>query len=156
MKTPTHVDIDFIDEVRRETEAEEIVLENDAGMDAADNDIVDEDIDPADRLPKHARKNADGSVTLPLMHPRQLTTRKDGKIRERKFEDLVMHRLTGADQRAIAGVSDDLTNVVAFARSTRMSQAVMNVLYDKLDMADINAMGQVLSHFFGSGQKTGK
>ncbi|MEE9926456.1 MAG: hypothetical protein PBV01_24400 [Brucella anthropi] len=47
-------------------------------------------------------------------------------------------------------------NVVAFSRSTRISQAIMNVLYDRLDAADITAAAQVLSSFLASGRKTGK
>lgn len=127
-----------------------LTIDHDAG------EIVDEDTDPADRLPKNARKNADGSVTVTLQFPRKVISKKDGKVREREFSEIVMHRLNGADQRAIAGVSEDLMPVISFARATRLPQAVMNALFDKLDMADIAAMGQVINHFLGSGQKTGR
>jgi hypothetical protein len=159
MKTPAHVEIDLVEDedvVRVGSAAIAVDEDSSIGAVLADDDVVDEDLDPADRLPKKARKNADGSVTLALLYPRKVISKKDGKVREREFAEIVMHRLTGADQRVIAGVSDDLTAVIAFARSTRLPQAVMNVLFDKLDAADINAMGQVLNHFFGSGPKTGR
>ena len=157
MAQKTTVEID-LDEAFDARDREDVVVDEDAaaGAAAVDDDVVDEDIDPAEKLPRNARKNADGSVTVTLRFPQTVTSRKDGRIRERRFSDIVMHRLNGADQRAIAGVAEDMSPVVAFARSARLPQAVMNVLFDKLDAADINAMGEVLSHFFGSGRKTGR
>lgn len=119
-------------------------------------DVVDEDVDPLDKLPPRAVTNADGSVTLPLLYPRELQIRKLGKIRVEKFDSLTFHRLNGADQRAIAATSDDMMSVVAFARSTRISQAVMAALFDKMDGADIAAGGQVLNSFFATGRTTGR
>ncbi|APY14207.1 hypothetical protein BKD02_07920 [Brucella sp. 09RB8910] len=89
-------------------------------------------------------------------YPRTLEIKKGGKVREEKYSELTFHRLTGADQRAISATSEDSMNVVAFSRSTRISQAIMNVLYDRLDAADITASAQVLSSFLASGRKTGK
>ncbi|HEV2501604.1 MAG TPA: hypothetical protein VGV39_00925 [Mesorhizobium sp.] len=123
---------------------------------ATDADIVDEDIDPLDRLPPHAKKNGDGSVTLPLKFPQDLQIRKNGKVRTDRYEQLVFHRLNGADQRAIAAAKEDDMGVVAFARSTRISQAVMNALFDRMDGADIAAGGQVLNSFFATGRTTGR
>jgi hypothetical protein len=123
---------------------------------AVDGDIVDEDLDPADRLPKHARRNSNGSVTLPLHFPQEIVSRKDNKIRKQMFSELVLNRLNGADQRAIAATSEDTMTVVALSRSTRINLAVMNALFDKLDMADLQAAGQVLNHFLASGPKTGR
>lgn len=122
----------------------------------AEAGVVDEDVNPLDQLPPHAVANADGSVTLPLQHPRELQVKKDGKVRTDRFERLVFHRLTGADQRAIAGAAEDMMAVVAFARSTRLSQAVMNALFDRMDAADIAAGGQVLNSFFATGRRTGR
>lgn len=118
-------------------------------------DVVD-DIDASDRLPDNATANADGSVTLTLLYPQALTVKKGDKVREEKYEQLIFHRLNGADQRAIATANDSMLNVVAFSRSTRISQAIMNVLFDKMDAADITAGAQVFAHFLGSGRKTGK
>lgn len=119
-------------------------------------DVVDEDVDPLDRLPAHAVTNADGTVTLPLKFPVELQIRKDGKIRVDRYAELTFHRLTGADFRAVNAVSDDLQSVVAFGRSTRKNQAVMNALYDRMDGADIAAAGQVLNSFFATGRRTGR
>lgn len=148
------VEVDDADEV---VVVKTAIVEDD-GVVAGDQtiDVIDDGFDPADRLPPHAVKNDDGSVALPLLYPRSLTIKKDGKVREQLYDKLLMHRLTGADQRAIAATSDDTMPVVAIARSTRISQAVMNVLYDKLDAADIAAAGQVLNHFLASGRMTGR
>lgn len=152
-----HVSID-LDEDRPETADAPIDEDAPAAIATSAEDVVDEDadLDPADRLPKHAVRNGDGSVTLPLKFPRKLTTKKNGKVSEKSFEQLLFHRLTGADQRAIAAVSDEMQSVVAFARSTRLNQAVMNALWDKMDASDINAGGQVISNFFASGRMTGR
>ncbi|WP_026379362.1 hypothetical protein [Afifella pfennigii] len=149
------VDLDDDEETIAETPIDEdapVVLAK------TDDEVVDEDadLDPLDRLPAHARRNVDGSVTLPLLYPTELRTKKDGRIRERKFGELVFHRLTGADQRAIAAASEEMQSIVAFARSTRLNQAVMNALWDRLDGADIAAGGQVINNFFASGRRTGR
>lgn len=119
-------------------------------------DVVDEDVDPLDRLPPHAVTNADGTVTLPLKFPCDLQIRKDGKVRSDHYDKLTFHRLTGADFRAISAVSEEMQTVVAIGRSARMSQAVMNALFDKMDAADIAAAGQVLNSFFATGRRTGR
>lgn len=119
-------------------------------------EIVDEDIDPLAALPKSAKKNDDGSISLPLEYPVTILSRKDGKVRDRKFEELTFHRLNGANQRAIASATDDMMSVVAFAQSTRINQAIMNALFDKMDAADISNGGRVLNHFLSSGRKTGR
>lgn len=122
----------------------------------AEDGVVDEDVDPLDRLPAHAVTNADGSVTLALKFPQVLQIKKNGKVREDSYGELTFHRLNGGDQRAIAAASDEMTAVVAFARSTRISQAVMNALFDRMDAADINAAGQVLNSFLSTGRRTGR
>ena len=129
-----------------------------ASLEAAGDDVVDEDadLDPLDRLPRHATRNGDGSVTLPLKYPRTLKTKKNGTVREKRFDELVFHRLTGADQRAIAAASEEMQNVIAFARATRLNQAVMNALWDRMDAADLAAGGQVINNFFASGRTTGR
>ncbi len=135
------------------------VVDEDAAVQAGATlpaDVVDEDVNPLDKLPPRAVTNADGSVTLPLLYPRELQVRKLGKVRTDSFDTLTFHRLTGADQRAIAAASDEMMSVVAFSRSTRLSQAVMNALFDKMDGADIAAGGQVLNSFFATGRTTGR
>lgn len=155
MSRETRVNID-LDEDQAGTSTVAGDVQVTGGEVAATADVIDEDVNELDRLPAHAKTNADGSVTLPLLYPRELQIRKDGKIRVDTYAQLVFHRLTGADQRAIAAARDDMMSVVAFARSTRLSQAVMNALFDKMDAADIAAGGQVMNSFFATGPRTGK
>lgn len=119
-------------------------------------DIIDADGDPRDKLPDRARKNSNGSVTLPLLYPQTLTLRKDGKVKEELYAELTFHRLRGEDQMAIANTSSERSAIVAFARSTRTRELVMEALFKKMDLADISDGGQVLNHFLTSGQKTGR
>jgi hypothetical protein len=128
------------------------VINEDGGAEEA---VVDED-GALDRLPKEARRNDDGTVTLTLHYPQKISSKKEGKIRERLFETLTFHRLTGRDQRAIASATDDMQTVVALAQSAKLNQAVMNALYEKMDMADITNCGRVLNHFLTNGPATGR
>lgn len=121
---------------------------------ARDDDVIDEDVDPADRLPRDAAVQADGSVKLPVLNPVGLRTRKGGKERTRRFEELHMHRLSGKDMRMIQSAASEAMIPTALACSMRINQAVANGLYDRLDAADITRAGQVLNHFLASG-KTG-
>jgi len=123
-----------------------------------DSDIVDEDmdVDPKDRLPARAVLNADGSVTLPLKYPQTIKTKKNGKVRARNFDVLVLHRLNGVDRRVIGSASDDLMSATALARMARMNQAVANRLDQLMDISDTNAVGQVLANFTSTGLKVGK
>ena len=154
MGTKHTVDLDIIDD---DQSGSDIVVDENApvALTGAAADVI-EDIDPGDRLPDNAVQNADGSVTLKLQYPQKLRIRKGEKVREENYEQLTFHRLNGADQRAIAAASDSMLNVVAFSRSTRISQGIMNALFDLMDAADISAGAQVFSHFLGSGRKTGK
>lgn len=127
-----------------------------AAADADLDDVVNEDVDEQDKLPKTAKINDDGTVTLPLVYPKTINSRKDGKILQRQFDALTFHRLTGADQRAIGAASDQMSAVVAFSQSTKLNQAVMNALFDKMDMADITNASRVLTYFLTSGPKTGR
>ncbi|WP_160009764.1 hypothetical protein [Rhizobium sp. 18055] len=122
---------------------------------AIDSDVIDEDVNPLDTLPKDAIRNADGSVTLPLNVSVTLKTKKDGKIKERVFNELVFHRLVGADQRAIAAATEEHQVVTSFARTTRLNQAIMNALFDKMDLSDVTRGGRVLNYFLNNGPKTG-
>ena len=107
---------------------------------------VDEDDDKI--LPKGCERNADGSVTVRLLHPRSVTTRSGaGGVREERFDTLTFHRLTGADLNAVRATSPDTEQVVLFTRSSRVRSAVMQVLYPKLDAADIMRCGRVLNTF---------
>jgi len=117
------------------------------------DDIIDEDLDPLDRLPKEAVRNLDGTVTLPLSEPVTLKTRKNGNIRERVFKELTFHRLNGAGIRAINAAPNEHQTTVALAQSTKTSDAVMKALFDKMIDYDIGNSGRVINHFLASGPK---
>lgn len=157
MGTPKNLKID-IDEDEPNSEAlssTETVIDEDTGANLAD-DIIDEDAKADSKLPKRARPNANGSVTLPLFEKVTLTTRKEGKIRERIFTELVFHRFNGADLRAIQATSDAKASIVTFSRSTRISEMVMDKLFDKMDGVDIADGGRIIESFLTSGPKTGR
>lgn len=148
MGTPKNLKID-IDEDEPNSEAlssAETVIDEDTGANLAD-DIIDEDAKADSKLPKRARPNANGSVTLPLFEKVTLTTRKEGKVRERVFTELVFHRFNGADLRAIQATSDAKASIVTFSRSTRISEMVMDKLFDKMDGVDIADGGRIIETF---------
>lgn len=154
MKKDLHIDLD-------EDQGPGIVTSSGTSTDVIDEGgtkgaIIDEDGDVLDKLPEHAIRNDDGSVTLPLIEPVTITTKKDGKVRERTFESLTFYRLKGADIQAIAAASKESETIVTFARSTRTMQAVMNAVFDKMDAADIVDSGRVINHFLTSGRRTGR
>ncbi|MDD9910183.1 MAG: hypothetical protein OXR62_10875 [Ahrensia sp.] len=140
-------DDDFVDE------DEQVVTATAEG----DADIVDEDADvsPGDELPARAVRNSDGSVTLPLLYPITLKTKKNGKVKERHFKEFRLRRLNGADRRAIAEAGDNIS-VVALSRMATLHMAVAQRLDELMDLADTNAVGQVLANFSTTGLKTGK
>ncbi|MQT14386.1 hypothetical protein [Segnochrobactrum spirostomi] len=110
--------------------------------------VVDEDDGVAGGLPARAKKNDDGSVTLPLRYPVSLTIRSSGgKTRVERYEELRFHRLNGAALRAITSTEGDAKIVVAMARSTRLSDAVMSAVYDRMDGADIAGAAKIVFHF---------
>ncbi|MCZ7893317.1 hypothetical protein O9X99_16725 [Agrobacterium salinitolerans] len=157
MVTPKNLKIDIDeDEPNSETlSSAETVVDEDTGANLAD-DIIDEDVKADSKLPKRARPNANGSVTLPLFEKVTLTTRKEGKVRERVFTELVFHRFNGADLRAIQATSDAKASIVTFSRSTRISEMVMDKLFDKMDGVDIADGGRIIESFLTSGPKTGR
>ena len=111
----------------------------------------------ASALPPRAVLNEDGSITLTLAYPVVLKFRRArGDIREERLDHLVLHRLTGADMRAISAASRETVSTVAIARSARMSEHKMNAFFDRMDGADVVAAGEVVGHFLDSGQKTGR
>lgn len=143
-----------------EPKHELVELPEDGAGERADGAVVTirEDQD-ADALPPHAEEQEDGSVRLPLKHPRTLRWKPSGggAAREEHYEALVLRRLTGADMRAIAAAKAADVIVVALARSSGLTQGVMAALFDRLDGADARAAGDVVAYFLGSGQgRTGR
>lgn len=128
------------------------------GAKAPELPVISESGEEEDKLPPHAVLQQDGSVMLPLRHPVVLkykSTASD-EVREEKFAELVFHRLTGADMNAISNTGEARRASMAFARSARMAPAKMNLLYDRMDGADVRAGSEVLSFFLGNGGTTGR
>lgn len=133
---------------------------DDAALVAQDAEVVvvpDED-DDTPKLPKHAKVQEDGSVILPLLFPRTLKTTNvaGGVVKETDYDELHMHRLNGADMRAVQAAGDGKRGVVAIARSARMREGIMGVLFDKMDGADTLAASEVVGFFLHSGRPTGR
>lgn len=148
--TPTDIDLD-------EDQGNALPTAGSADTDLLiDGDIVNEDADSLDRLPDRAIQNSDRSVTLPLLYPVTIRSKKDGTIREKHYSSLTFHRLTGKDQRAIGATSQEKMPIVALACSTRLTQVLMDAIYDKMDGADIQDAGRVLNSFLTSGRTTGR
>lgn len=155
MGTTLKVDIDEDAPTDEVVSSVETVINEDASTDVAD-DIIDEDAKADSKLPKRARPNANGSVTLPLFQEVRLNTKKDGQVRERVFTELVFHRFNGADLRAIQSTSDAKATIVTFSRSTRIPEMVMDKLFDRMDGVDIADGGRIIETFLTSGPKTGR
>ena len=133
----------------------DLVLDDAAAPREPGDDVVRLDDPEYDKsLPARAAVQEDGSVKLALLFPVTLRTQKSsGEVVDSKnYSELVFTRLTGADMRAIANVDKggDRTGVM-FARSTRTMQRLADVLFDKLDGADVIAAMAVLNHFLPSG-----
>lgn len=109
-------------------------------------------------LPDHASLNDDGSVTLPLLFPVTLEFRKGstGDVLTEQYDEFTMHRLNGADLRAISAAGAGSMAEAAIGRSARISAARMKLLFDRMDGADVNAAGQVVGFFMSSGRRTGR
>ena len=97
-------------------------------------------------------------MRLPLLTPVTLRYRRSSssETREETLAELHLHRLTGADMRAISAASKEAQAAVAIARSARISEAKFAAIYDRMDGADIGFAARVLEHFLGSGPKTGR
>ena len=140
--------LDLGDESARPAAGPAVVLDGESGA-----TIVNEDADTGDQLPARVVHNDDGSITLPLLHPRTLTIRsaKNGD-RLVTYNELKFNRMNGADMNAIAAADKAAQIPTMFARSTRTSPAVMKALHDVMDAEDIADGAQVVLHFFGSGR----
>ena len=123
-----------------------------------DDGVVTLDAAAGDELPAHAQRQPDGSIILPLLYPVALNFRNGAgeTVKEEVFEQLHMHRMTGADMRAITSTGAGSRIVVSIARSARINEGKMGPLFDRMDAADVNAAGQVVSFFLDGGGKTGR
>ena len=143
---------------------EEVVVDLDepappAAPAPAEADVVDlpdgEGTPDAPRLPRQAVLLPDGRVKLPLRYPVMLRMRQAGQVREESYAELEMHRLTGADLRAIIAAGDN-AGPTALSRTTRIPLARCQVLYDRMDAADVMAAVEVVGFFAPAGRTTGR
>lgn len=120
--------------------------------------VVDEDADIGEELPARARRNDDGSITLPLRVSVPVTIRKNGQdTHTETYASFTFHRLNGADFRAISSQkSDEGKSVVLLARSARVREQIMNAVFDRMDAVDISDAIAVVSTFLSSGSRSGK
>lgn len=121
--------------------------------------VLNEDGSAAEpALPKGAVRQADGTIIYTLQHPCTITYRRksDLSTRDETLERLHLHRLTGADMRAIRAASEDKNLVVAVARSTRMLEGKMALFFDRMDGEDAIAAMECVGSFLGNGRKTGR
>ena len=138
-------------------EGEDVLLIDTAEAAAPALPVLAED-GTAVALPQGAVRQDDGSVLYTLQYPCIIKFRRqsDGATREESLTELHLHRLTGADMRAITAASTDKMTVVAIARSARMNEAKMGLFFDKMDGEDATAAGEIVSSFLGTGRKSGR
>lgn len=119
--------------------------------------VLNDDGKLEDPLPPGAARQDDGTVRYTLQYPCVVKYRRpSGDIREESVTELHLHRLTGADMRAVQAAKSDAGIVVAIARSSRINEAKMNLIFDRMDGADAAAVGGIVSDFLGTGRKTGR
>lgn len=128
-----------------------VVLEEEASV-----VVVDERAALGEPLPAAAVLNDDGSITLVLRKPVTVLRKTASGERSELIEQMTFHRLTGADMRAVAAVTDINAQIVLMARSARMREAVMGKIFDAMDAADVVDAGLCVERFFGTGRKTGR
>lgn len=121
-------------------------------VDEAPGAVVNEEGGLAGDLPRRARRNEDGTVTLPLRDPVTLQIKSSaGGVRSETYAELTLHRLRGGDIRAIQSASVASQPVVLLARSAHIREAVMTALFDRMDAADIADASKVVNTFFENG-----
>ncbi|MBR0643986.1 hypothetical protein [Plastoroseomonas hellenica] len=120
---------------------------------AADVVVLPDDEAGQDALPENAALQEDGSVILTLMRPVTLRSRRPGSevVSEEPVTQLHLHRLNGADMRAVTSSKKD-TMVVAAARSARIGELKFGAIHDLMDGADVVALLDVVASFLGNGR----
>jgi hypothetical protein len=114
--------------------------------------------DAENALPKHARLNDDGTVTLPLFVPQTIkyTSSVGGQVKEDTFTEFTMRRFNGGDMEIIQGAGGAQAANVAVAISAGISRPLFKVLAKKMDGADLQAAGDVVIYFLKNGPRTGR
>lgn len=151
------VDIDLTETTVSPEPVTSLAAEPDAAADIVETvDLVEGDQGETKGLPPTARLNKDGSVTLKLTYPVTLTVRRSDQVIEDRYEAFTLRRLNGADLRAALQLKTDLQGIALFARSAGLKQLVAEKLSDKMDLADFDAVAQVVDFFGSNGRKTGR
>ena len=112
----------------------------------------------APALPQSAVLNADRSVTYTLAEPVTLRYRAAANAvpTEEHFATFTFRRLKGADMRRVTEAAEGDRGLTLIAIATGVPFAKMTLIYDRMDAADANAMGEVAGFLLGTGRKTGR
>lgn len=122
----------------------------------AQSGVVTVDDETDSPLPKHAKRNNDGTVTLPLFKRVSLTWKKPGGTpSEDTYSEFTMHRLNGDDMTAIGDAPKGQGVMAAIARSAKIPFHLFKHIFKVMDGADIQAAGAVVAHFLANGPTTG-
>ncbi len=136
---------------------EHLVLIGDEATAATEKLPVIDDGATAPDLPEGAELQNDGTVLLTLLEPVTLKYRRSsGETREEPVDKLLFHRLRGADLIAIQNTASGSKGWVAIARSVRMSELKMKLLFERMDGADAMAASQIVGFFLERGHPIGR
>jgi mRNA-degrading endonuclease toxin of MazEF toxin-antitoxin module len=131
----------------KEARAETVVDDDDAeAQETVAAVVVVEDDEAAAKkpeLPPNAKLNEDGTVTLTLTRTITITVKKGQKVAEENYTELTFRELTGLDRRVVSQAPESQQEVLFVARSTGISSARMNAVWDKLGMRDIKRIEKV-------------
>lgn len=107
--------------------------------------VIEDDEEAAKKpeLPPNAKLNDDGTVTLTLSKAVTITVKKGTKVAEESYATLTFRELTGLDRRLVSQAPESQQEVLFVARSTGISSARMNAVWDKLGMRDIKRIEKV-------------
>jgi hypothetical protein len=107
--------------------------------------VIEDDEETAKKpeLPPNAKVNEDGTVTLTLTKTITITVKKGSKVAEENYATLTFRELTGLDRRVVSQAPESQQEVLIVARSTGISSARMNAIWDKLGMRDIKRIEKV-------------
>ena len=132
--------------------------------DPVHDDIVDpnvvvlrEDGATDEGLPDAAVLQDDGSIKLTLKRPVRVRFRNGstGVEREEITSELVFNRMNGADMLKIGKRGTDKGPVPAIAVATRINEAKVLAIFERMDAADAVAAIGVIGFLLPSGRRTG-
>jgi hypothetical protein len=129
--------------------ADEVIVDDDKAetQEAATAAVVvvedDEEAPKRPELPPNAKLNDDGTVILTLTKKVTISVKKGQKVAEEHYAALTFRELTGLDRRFVSQAPESQQEVLFVARSTGISSARMNAVWDKLGMRDIKRIEKV-------------